>query len=173
MHPGLANTLNNLGSAELLRDRPDAAEAYFRNALAILERTVGPDDPQVDRILVNLGELMRERGDLEGASAMLQRALASRERRLGPSHHDVGLALIGLGRVHNEQGRREAAQVELARAVAILERGDDVLALARAHLRLGQVQNDRTLVAQARDVLAGSPSERNLVRNADEWLAAH
>jgi len=62
------------------------AEIEIRQALDILERTVGPDHPALVRPLNNLAAIERHMGRLSEAEATLKRARMIAERRLGPDH---------------------------------------------------------------------------------------
>jgi hypothetical protein len=56
-HPNVAIRLNNLGVALPDTDRLSEAEPLFRRALAILEKSRGPDDPSAKRVREYLQEL--------------------------------------------------------------------------------------------------------------------
>jgi tetratricopeptide (TPR) repeat protein len=74
----VASVIHNLG--ELNRAKGDAkqSEAYFRRALAIKERYLGPDHPSVAGTLENLAALCRESGRKEEAKPLEERAAAIR-----------------------------------------------------------------------------------------------
>jgi hypothetical protein len=61
-HPDLANTLNNLGVACEMVNRPDAAEHAYRRAHAIASASLPPDDPLVVTSAKNLREFCEARG---------------------------------------------------------------------------------------------------------------
>ena len=90
--PNVATALNNL--AELLRatNRPGEAEPLYRRALAIDERSLGPDHPDVARDLNNLAQLLRATNRPGEAEPLYRRALAIDERSLGPDHLKVARA---------------------------------------------------------------------------------
>ena len=85
----LAVVLNNL--AVLLRDTNRLAEAepLSRRALAIDERSYGPDHPDVASDLNNLAALLQATNRLAEAEPLYRRALAIDERSYGPDHPDV------------------------------------------------------------------------------------
>jgi eukaryotic-like serine/threonine-protein kinase len=174
-HPKLGGTLINLGNAEAERGDLAAAEAYLREALAIL--AAGDDELKTDRTVQNLGEVLLRRGDRLGARDVLQRSLPGRIRRLGPEHPDVARTLVKLGRVRVELGDREGARADLERAVLIFEQHDDeALALARARLALATALDDdepRALelgrLARATFAAKGDAGAEGL-RDADAWL---
>ena len=71
-----------------LKGRAEFAEAkaVLERALAIWEKVLGADHPNVATLVNNLGSVLHGLGDLEGARAAYERALAIFERFLGPDH---------------------------------------------------------------------------------------
>ena len=61
-HPDLANTLNNLGIACELTDKPDEAEQYFRRAVSIARTSLPADHPFVATSQQNLRDFCEARG---------------------------------------------------------------------------------------------------------------
>jgi tetratricopeptide (TPR) repeat protein len=78
---------NNKGWAK------DKAEEYFLKALAIKEKSLGPDHPDVARILNRLGSVYIERIQFNIAEQYLTRAYKIRKEKLGPYHGRVGQTL--------------------------------------------------------------------------------
>src|SRR5262249_10950562 len=58
----------------------EAAGPLFERALAIREKTLGPDHPEIAQSLNNLAVLLKNQGDLSGARALVERALAICEK---------------------------------------------------------------------------------------------
>src|SRR5271157_1049177 len=73
------------GTARSLMQAGDysGAEPLFRRALAIDEKALGPDHPDVARDLNNLAMLLYARGDYAGAEPLMRRVLAINEKTLG------------------------------------------------------------------------------------------
>jgi tetratricopeptide (TPR) repeat protein len=84
-----ASALTSIGV--LLHARSELPEAldHFERALAIDERALGSDHPQVARLLRHLGHVLRDQGKLAEALDHQRRALAVLERALGPRHPAV------------------------------------------------------------------------------------
>ena len=82
---------------------PDA-RFYLERALAIREKTSGPNDPTTARSLNNLGLLLMAQGDLVGSRAYLERALEIREQTLGPDHPTTAASFNNLGALLQAQG---------------------------------------------------------------------
>jgi tetratricopeptide (TPR) repeat protein len=57
-----------------------------RRALAIREKALGPDHPEVAESLNNLANVYRGRGRFAEAEPLLERALPIREKSLGRGH---------------------------------------------------------------------------------------
>ena len=74
------------------------AEPLYRRALAIDERSYGPDHPDVAIRLNNLAELLQATNRLAEAEPLDRRALAIDERSYGPDHPDVAIDLNNLAR---------------------------------------------------------------------------
>ena len=62
------------------------------DALAIKEKALGPDHPEVALALNNLAELYRDQGRYAEAEPLLKRALAIRKKVFGPDHPIVATA---------------------------------------------------------------------------------
>jgi len=79
-HPNLPASLNNL--AELYREQGKYSEAepLYRRALAILEKTLGPEHPKVATVLENLAILLRKSDQEKEAEEMSVRARAIRAK---------------------------------------------------------------------------------------------
>ena len=80
------------------------AKALFERALAILEKALGPDHPDVATSLNNLAAMHEAIGGFNEARALHERALAIREKALGPDHPDVALSLSNLAAVQKATG---------------------------------------------------------------------
>jgi len=75
------------------------ARAADERALAIFERVLGSDHPNVATLVNNLGSVLHTLGELAGARAAYERALAIDERAFGPDHADVARDVNNLGGV--------------------------------------------------------------------------
>ncbi len=68
----------------------------FQRSLAIEERALGSEHPNVADVLNNLAALYDTQGKYVEAEALYQRSLAIREKALGPEHPDVAISLNNL-----------------------------------------------------------------------------
>ena len=83
---------------------PTRSHAFLRS-LAIFEKSLGSDHPNVAFSLNNLAELYRAQGRYADAEPLHKRALAIREQALGPEHLDVASSLNNLAGFYLAQGR--------------------------------------------------------------------
>ena len=61
----------------------------YKRSLAIREKALGPDHPDVAQSLNNLAVLYRDQGRYADAEPLYKRSLAINEKALGPDHPDV------------------------------------------------------------------------------------
>jgi nephrocystin-3 len=99
-----------------------AALPFADRALAIRERTLGPDHPDVAASLGNLAGLYQDQGDYDRALPYYERALAIDEATPGADHLRVATSLNNLGLLHQAQGDYARALLLFERALAIRER---------------------------------------------------
>jgi tetratricopeptide (TPR) repeat protein len=78
--------LNNLADLYRAQGRYADAEPLYKRSLAIREKALGADHPDVATSLNNLANLYRAQGRYADAEPLYKRALAIRERVLGPDH---------------------------------------------------------------------------------------
>jgi tetratricopeptide (TPR) repeat protein len=81
------------------------AEPPIRQSLAIREKLLGGDHPEVARSLNNLADLYQRQGRAADAEPLYVRALAIRQRAFGPDHPDVATSQNNLAAFYQAQGR--------------------------------------------------------------------
>ncbi len=101
----MAQALNNLALLYKQQGRYAEAEPLHKRSLAIREKALGPDHPDVAGSLNNLAALYDDQGRYAEAEPLLKRALAIYEKALGPDHPDVALSLNNLAALYDDQGR--------------------------------------------------------------------
>ena len=89
-------------------------------ALAIYEKTLGPEHPEVAKDLVNLGNAFCDQDQHSEAVPLYLRALAIDQAALGDEHPEVAMDLSNLGIVYRVQGRPDEATALFQRAHAIM-----------------------------------------------------
>ena len=119
-HPNFSGALGNF--AELLRatNRLDEAEPLMVRALAIDEKSLGPDHPNVAIRLNNLAGLLYATKRLVDAEPLQRRALAIDEKSFGPDHPEVATDLNNLAALLQATNRLDEAEPLMRRHVAIL-----------------------------------------------------
>lgn len=120
----LAEALRLADQAALLRKqgRYDEAIPIVERWLAIVEKALGPRDPNVATALNNLGTLYQDKGDYAKAEPIFKRALAIRENAVGPGHPDVAKDLNNLAALYYYKGDHSNAEPLYLRALAIVEK---------------------------------------------------
>jgi tetratricopeptide (TPR) repeat protein len=137
---------------ELYREGKFAeAVPLAQQALAIDEKALGPDHPDVATDLNNLAELYRNQGRYAEAEPLLKRALAIREKALGPDHSDVAGSLNNLATLYRDQGRYAEAEPLYKHSLAINEKalGPDHPDVAKSLKNLAALYVDRSRYADA------------------------
>jgi tetratricopeptide (TPR) repeat protein len=118
----LAKLHTHLGRILAAQGRHADADARYRQAVDLLERTVGPESLAVSDALLAWGASRVLREHDEEAHTLVKRALALREKALGPEHPEVAQALLSLAEVRWYQAELGDAEHLAADAVAKLER---------------------------------------------------
>ncbi|MDX2565306.1 tetratricopeptide repeat protein [Streptomyces sp. TX20-6-3] len=117
----LAAVYNELGVAGKYAGRFDQAAHSYRQALALLQATLSPDDLRLATLYHNLGGLAYARGDYKAAEKPARLAVAIREESLGPSHPDVAADRAALAPILFELGQTDEAEHLLREALAVFE----------------------------------------------------
>jgi CHAT domain-containing protein/Tfp pilus assembly protein PilF len=118
---GRAEALANRGSELEQQGRYDDAIPLTSDALAIREKMLGSDHPDVAKSLNNLAALYVEKGGFAEAEPLYQRSLVILEKARGPENPDVASILDNLGNLYRAQGRYAEAETLVRRALAIRE----------------------------------------------------
>jgi CHAT domain-containing protein/tetratricopeptide (TPR) repeat protein len=127
-------------------------------ALAIREKSLGPEHLDVARSLYTLGRILWQAGEYKEAKDTWERALAIREKALGPAHAAVRILLANLAAVLTDMGDCAAALPLAERYVALLEKayspehaffGRGLNVLFRAHYCAGNYTEARRVLERA------------------------
>ncbi len=98
------------------------AVPLLQQTLAIYEKALGPDHPDVATAVNYLAALYSNQGRYAEAEPLIKRALAIFEKVLGPDHPDVAAALNNLAQLYDNQGRYAEAEPLYKRSLAIREK---------------------------------------------------
>ncbi|HEX6291082.1 MAG TPA: tetratricopeptide repeat protein [Herpetosiphonaceae bacterium] len=164
-----AGLCNALGYHVWLLGVYPEAQSYLEQALAIRERVLGTDHPDIATSLNNLGVVLSRQGQYATAQRYFEHALAIRQRVLEVDHPDTTTSLNNLGSVLYEQGQYAAAQRYFEQALAIRERvlGADHPNRAMSLNNLGSVLMDQGQYAEAQRYLEQALAIRQRVLEAD------
>jgi CHAT domain-containing protein/tetratricopeptide (TPR) repeat protein len=113
------------------------AESLYQRSLAIREKALGRDHPDVANSLSNLALLYGRQERYTDAEPLYQRSLAIREKALGRDHPSVAISLNNLAALYQDQGRYADAEPLYQRALAITE-----TALGRVHPNVATALNN-------------------------------
>ena len=98
------------------------AEPLHKRALAIREKALGRDHPDVATTLSDLAVLYQAQGRYANAEPIYKRSLAISEKALGRDHPSVATTLHNLAAVYRAQGRYADAEPLYRRALTIVEK---------------------------------------------------
>ncbi len=117
------------------------AKPIQERAVAVLEKTLGADHPDVGSALNNLANTIGLIGDFPLARATHERALALREKARGPDHPSVATSLNNLGAILVAMGDYPRGRSVFERSAGIRERahGPSHPALAEPLNNLGDL----------------------------------
>ncbi len=110
--------------ARLLEARAlySAAESVYREAHALAQQHLPPEDATAVAVLNNLAGLLRATNRLAEAEPMYRRALAMDEKTYGPQHPKVATRLNNLAELLRATNRQVEAEPMYRRALAIGEK---------------------------------------------------
>jgi tetratricopeptide (TPR) repeat protein len=115
-----AELRHNIGETYLRLSRYPEAEAQLRSSVSILERTLGPNDPELAGPLNTLGTVRQERGDYAEAETLYRRALALAQTR-GQDSDDALNILNNLAYLLMDRGEMAEAE-KLMREILSIDR---------------------------------------------------
>ena len=114
-----ASVLTELGIHERRAGHYEAALADYREALAVREAMVGPDNPDCAAVHNNISNLERDLGRYDEARREIERALDIWRRAWGPDSPAVAQGTSNLGRILLAQGNLAGAEAMFRQALDI------------------------------------------------------
>src|SRR3989442_917170 len=109
-----ARRLNQEATAIRSSGKFSEAVPLVQRALAIQEKILGPEHPDVTASLDNLAGLYRDQGKYAEAEPLYRRALAIGEKALGPEHPAVAESLNNLAELYDAQGKVRAGRAAVS-----------------------------------------------------------
>jgi tetratricopeptide (TPR) repeat protein len=149
--PSVFHLLGRTGEYFHGRAAYSQAAPLLRDALAICEKTLGPEHRGTAGSLNNLANVLRAEGDVAGARPLFERALAIYEKALGPEHPRTVTSLDNLAGLLQAQGDLTAARPLFEHALAIREK-----ALGPEHPDTATCLNNLASVLKAQGDFAGA-----------------
>ncbi len=143
---------STVASVFLRQRRYSEAEAEYRRATELLEKSVDADDAQLATRWNNLAAALGYQGKLAQAEREFRRALELNVRVLGPDHPFVSTNRLGLGLTLVNLGEVEAGIAETRQAIAALERSlgsnHPMVGIGRHNLAVGLMGQERFAPAE-------------------------
>jgi tetratricopeptide (TPR) repeat protein len=170
-HPLVARVAHGLGALRWQQGRLDEAEAEYRRALRIDERSPA-DSAEMARDLMGLGVVLWQRKRFAQAEPLMKRCIAVQEQHLGPAHPDIAKSLNNLGGLYWSMERYADALPLYERVRKTFERTLDPLHpnvaavysnLAETYWKLGRFDEAeslfrRSLAMKEKRLAPGNPS---------------
>jgi tetratricopeptide (TPR) repeat protein len=117
LHPRVSEDLNQLGANAYFQDRPDAAVHYWRQNLALDERVIGPNHPDLALTLNNLARVMLEQRKFRDAIPLLTRSENIFLAQKGDTHDDFAFIFSNLALAKRGVGDDAEAEALFRRAL--------------------------------------------------------
>jgi tetratricopeptide (TPR) repeat protein len=157
----LAAGLGNLAGRYADLDRLDEAEMTYREALAIKEPLLKPDDPSLAITLSNLAEVHWKRRQFAEAEPLFFRTVEIMKAARGDESAEYGLSLSNLGMLYGEwanepdqAGKREQEQQYKTQGLAVSR-----AARGARHPQLATHHNNAAVMNAQRGDWAGAATE--------------
>jgi tetratricopeptide (TPR) repeat protein len=143
-------SLLKMGALQQEAGNDAEAEEFFRKALAIADRTLGPDNPELMLLLSDLTRLYLRKSAFSSAEPLLLRLLEMK-RSKGEDHPEVATVLASLANVRQSLGSHESAEQLWRRVLEIRERtlAPNHFAIATALEHLGEACAARGKIDEA------------------------
>ncbi|MEO7092706.1 MAG: tetratricopeptide repeat-containing protein kinase family protein, partial [Polyangiales bacterium] len=137
-----AQLLGNRGQQLTMQGKLAEAEPLLRKALAVMERTQGPDHPEIAIAMAALSELLMRKGASKDGYDLAVRSYEMSERIYGPSHPETAKSLFNVASALSDQGKYDLAAEKITKVISILETalGPEHIDLANAVDQLGVVR---------------------------------
>ncbi len=115
-------TMNNLALSLKRAGKYIEAEPLYKRSLAIKEKALGADHPEVAVTLNNLAGLYEAQGKYIEAEPLYKRSLAMKEKALGADHPSVAVTLNNFAELYRKQGKYNEAEPLYKLAIVIYEK---------------------------------------------------
>jgi tetratricopeptide (TPR) repeat protein len=170
--PLWAKTLRAYARVTQNQGELDITDRYMTQALAIMEKHLGPDHPDLGYYLNVIGILHRQRGELDDAEKVFRRLLDSDTRAYGPDNGKTGRTWNNLGGVLFDRGKYAEALDAYEHALAIHGQAvgptsalyaGTASAIANTLQKLGRLPEAKQRIDLALAIYAANPEDRDVV----------
>ncbi|WP_386070172.1 tetratricopeptide repeat protein [Tahibacter sp. UC22_41] len=170
--PPSSEALNDRARSLYQEGRYDEAAATLREALALVEKDYGPDDPEVARSLNNLALIYKAQQRYDDAEPLYRRAVVIADRKLGEDDPDRMKSAGDLARLYVAAGKYAAAEPLYLRVIAWQRRhvgpqygdvADTEGALASVYAKLGRTEDADRLARRSFASVAAPARAQGLV----------
>src|SRR6266702_5129357 len=152
--PEAARLFNEAASYLVAHARYQQAEQLLLKALAIRQRLLGGEHPDVAQTLYNLASLYRAQGTYVKAEPFYLQALYIRETTLGFDHSLVARSYYGLAKLYHSQEKYQQAEKLCKQALYIQEQrlGGDHPMIASTLNMLAKIYQGQNKLDQAKEM---------------------
>jgi serine/threonine protein kinase/tetratricopeptide (TPR) repeat protein len=140
------------------------AETQLKQALAIREKTLGPDAPETLNSVTRVAILYGTKGDYAAAVPLFKRALAGRENLFGPDDPNTLQSVSNLASIYFQKGDYLAAEPLLKRALV----GQEKILGPEHRSTLTNANNLAILYVRKRDFLAAEPLHKRALAGREK-----
>ena len=139
-HPDIGAALNDLATAKMMNGDLVAAEASYKEALAIDIAYLGEDHPEVASARENLGNVYFRSGRYDETLRSLDAVLAARRKALGSDSEAVARTQANMATVYRKAGKLQDADRLYREALPVLtvKSGTESLDVASVNANLGE-----------------------------------
>lgn len=118
----MAYTLDSLGDTYCFQDKNELAEPFYKRAIDIKSKSLGPDHVVVVRGMNTLARLYYQLNRFKDAEPLAKKCVDAYEKLMGSEHPEYATALHNLGTLYHIQVRFKDAEPLYRRALLIRQR---------------------------------------------------
>jgi tetratricopeptide (TPR) repeat protein len=133
----------------------DSNIAVAKEALLVIEKRLGPDDPKLANAMIHLATMLGDTGQLGEAERLIWRAIAIDEKHYGPDGLEVAKDIHVLFHILYAGGKHRFAEAEplMRRALAIFEESNDQSYVATSLNNLGHLLTGSNRLQEAEPLM--------------------
>jgi len=137
----LAVSLFDMGIVYYAQQRYEKAEKMLKRAVTIREDVPGPDEPELNRVLLQLGEVYRAERRFDEAQSLYERVLEMSEVQTREGQLVTGTVYLDMALLDSEQQNFARAETLYFIALPLFQKaeGANSLAAGETFLNLGQL----------------------------------